>query len=105
MGPAGPAGRPFHTHTGLHICGGEGLRNQPGRFEVAALPGLQAKDPHMALAGWERAHTYLSSMVRVNLGLLLLLSRGGRSILGAPRLWPRAWGGGGREKPQGLLGN
>lgn len=33
------------THTVLHICVGEGLRNRPGRFEGSALPGLQARDP------------------------------------------------------------
>lgn len=55
------------THTVLHICVGEGLRNQPSRFEVSALPGLQAKDPpQTSFAGWGRAHTYLSSIVRVN---------------------------------------
>lgn len=89
----GPAGRRFHTHTVLHICVGEGLQNQPSRFEASALPGLQAKDPQISFAGWERAHTYLSRTVRVKLGLLLL-SRGGRSVLGVPLLWPRAWGGG-----------
>lgn len=87
----GPAGRRFHTHTVLHICVGEGLQNQPSRFEASALPGLQAKDPQISCAGWERAHTYLSRAVRVKLGLLLL-SRGGRSVLGVPLLWPRAWG-------------
>lgn len=78
------------THTVLHICVGEGLQNQPSRFEASALPGLQAKDPQISFAGWERAHTYLSRTVRVKLGLLLL-SRGGRSVLGVPLLWPRAF--------------
>lgn len=100
----GPAGRRFHTHTVLHICVREGLQNQPSRFEASALPGLQAKDPQISCAGWERAHTYLSRAVRVKLGLLLL-SRGGRSVLGVPLLWPRAWGVGGGEKWEGLLGS
>ena len=79
-GPSRPSRQPI-SHTVPHICVGEGLQNQTSRFGVPALPGLQAKAPQISLAGWERAHTYLSGRtVRVKLGLLL--SKGGRSTLG-----------------------
>lgn len=43
-----------HTHTQSHICGGEGLQNQPSRFGIPALTGLQAKAPQVALTAWEK---------------------------------------------------
>lgn len=42
------------THTQSHICGGEGLQNQPSRFGIPARTGLQAKAPQMALTAWEK---------------------------------------------------
>ena len=80
MDQAGPAGSRFHTVP--HICVGEGPQNQTSGFGVPALPGRQAKAPQIALAGWERAHTYLNAGTgRVR---LYLLSKGGRSTLGVP---------------------
>lgn len=82
MDQAGPAGSRFHTVP--HICVGEGPKNQTSGFGVPALPGRQAKAPQIALAGWERAHTYLNAGTgRVRL-YLLLLSKGGRSTLRVP---------------------
>lgn len=82
MDQAGPAGSRFHTVP--HICVGEGPQNQTSGFGVPALPGRQAKAPQIALAGWERAHTYLKARTgRVRLDLLLL-SKGGRSTMGVP---------------------
>lgn len=78
-GPSRPSRQPISVP---HICGGgEGLQNQTSMFGVPTLPGLQAKAPQISLAGWERAHTYLSGRT-VKLGLLL--SKGGRSTLGIP---------------------
>lgn len=53
MEPAGPAG------ARSHICVGEGLQNQPSRFEIPALPRLQAKaplpaPPPRARTAWEK---------------------------------------------------
>jgi len=101
MDRAGPAGSRFHTHSPTHLWG-EGLQNQPSRFGVPALPGLQAQAPQISLAGWQRTHTYL--IIRVKLGLLLL-SKGGWFTLGVPGGCPFSSQEPDRAKSEGLLGS
>lgn len=58
-GPSRPSRQPVSHTTVPHICGGEGLQNQPSGFGVPALPGLQAQAPQIFLSDWEKTHTYL----------------------------------------------
>ena len=81
-GPSRPSRQPI-SHSPTRLWGG-GAQNQTSRLGVPALPGRQAEAPQIALAGWERAHTYLNARTgRVRLDLLLL-SKGGRSTMGVP---------------------
>ena len=81
-GPSRPSRQPI-SHSPTRLWGG-GAQNQTSGLGVPALPGHQAEAPQIALAGWERAHTYLNARTgRVRLDLLLL-SKGGRSTMGVP---------------------